>query len=188
MRSAPAEPRALPARRGRRAASSRSTTRHARPRSNRCRCARTTASEDYLYDRRCRRARRCVQMGDDRVPRLGLDAPRRSSSPTAWSSISTPTRGSTSPTCARRRATCATLLQPAGLASFPLVTGGKGVHVVVPLTRTAEWDEVKDFADGFAPKLAEAPSPTASSPPWPRPSARAASSSTGCATSAAPPR
>ncbi|MET0365485.1 MAG: DNA ligase D, partial [Sphingobium sp.] len=43
-----------------------------------------------------------------------------------------------------------------GLATFPMVTGGKGVHVIAPLTPTAEWPQVKDFAHRFAIALAQA--------------------------------
>ena len=43
-----------------------------------------------------------------------------------------------------------------GLVSFALLSGGKGVHVVVPLTPKAEWPAVKDFADRFARALGEA--------------------------------
>jgi bifunctional non-homologous end joining protein LigD len=43
-----------------------------------------------------------------------------------------------------------------GLTSFPLLSGGKGVHVVVPLTPHAEWPQVKDFAERFARALAQA--------------------------------
>ncbi|WP_242186814.1 DNA ligase D [Sphingomonas sp. CARO-RG-8B-R24-01] len=43
-----------------------------------------------------------------------------------------------------------------GLVSFALLSGGKGVHVVVPLTPQAEWPAVKDFADRFARALGEA--------------------------------
>lgn len=43
-----------------------------------------------------------------------------------------------------------------GLTSFPLLSGGKGIHVVVPLTPQAGWPAVKDFADRFARALAQA--------------------------------
>ena len=47
-------------------------------------------------------------------------------------------------------------LEEIGLKSLPMVTGGKGVHVVVPLVRRAEWATVKAFAKAFAATLAEA--------------------------------
>ena len=43
-----------------------------------------------------------------------------------------------------------------GLQTFPLLTGGKGLHIVVPLTPKAEWPQVKDFAQRFALALSEA--------------------------------
>ncbi len=49
-----------------------------------------------------------------------------------------------------------TQLAELGLVSFPLLSGGKGIHVVVPLTPDAEWPAVKDFADRFARALAGA--------------------------------
>jgi bifunctional non-homologous end joining protein LigD len=48
------------------------------------------------------------------------------------------------------------LLGQMGLATFPMVTGGKGVHVIAPLTPQSEWPAVKDFAHRFALVLAHA--------------------------------
>lgn len=47
-------------------------------------------------------------------------------------------------------------LADAGLRSFPLVTGGKGLHVVAPLVPGADWDALKAFARGLAETMAEA--------------------------------
>lgn len=47
-------------------------------------------------------------------------------------------------------------LDAVGLESFPLLTGGKGVHVVVPLAPEAEWGAVREFARLFCTALAEA--------------------------------
>ncbi len=41
-----------------------------------------------------------------------------------------------------------------GLTSFPKTTGGKGLHVEVPLVRRHEWDDVKEFARGLAEAMA----------------------------------
>ncbi|UYY56919.1 DNA ligase D [Sphingomonas sp. S2-65] len=43
-----------------------------------------------------------------------------------------------------------------GLTSWPLLSGGKGVHVVVPLVPKADWPEVRSFAERFARALAQA--------------------------------
>ncbi|HTG39391.1 DNA ligase D [Sphingomonas sp.] len=48
------------------------------------------------------------------------------------------------------------VLADMGLTSFAMLSGGKGVHVVVPLRAEAEWPEVKSFADRFARALATA--------------------------------
>ena len=46
-------------------------------------------------------------------------------------------------------------LEKLGLKSFPLATGGKGVHVVVPLARGHSWDEHRNFAEAIARLMAE---------------------------------
>ena len=43
-----------------------------------------------------------------------------------------------------------------GLDSFALLTGGKGVHIVVPLAPVAEWPQVREFAKSFCITLAAA--------------------------------
>jgi bifunctional non-homologous end joining protein LigD len=42
------------------------------------------------------------------------------------------------------------------LQSFPLLTGGKGVHIVVPLQPSDEWATVREFAKSFCAALAQA--------------------------------
>jgi bifunctional non-homologous end joining protein LigD len=42
------------------------------------------------------------------------------------------------------------ILQSAGLESFVMLTGGKGLHVLVPLSGRSGWDEVRDFSRGIA--------------------------------------
>lgn len=43
-----------------------------------------------------------------------------------------------------------------GLTSWPMLSGGKGVHVVVPLIAQADWPAVRSFAERFARALAQA--------------------------------
>lgn len=45
-------------------------------------------------------------------------------------------------------------LSDLGLVSFPMLSGGKGIHVVVPLTPAAEWPTVSDFAQRFSQAIA----------------------------------
>lgn len=47
------------------------------------------------------------------------------------------------------------ILKALGLTTFPMLTGGKGVHVIAPLTPQAEWPEVKAFASGLAQAVAQ---------------------------------
>ena len=48
------------------------------------------------------------------------------------------------------------LLADLGLETFPLLSGGKGIHVVAPLDQSAQWPEVKSFAERFSRAIAEA--------------------------------
>lgn len=47
-----------------------------------------------------------------------------------------------------------TFLEELGLRSFVKTTGGKGLHVVAPLRRRHDWDQVKAFAGAVARSLA----------------------------------
>ncbi|MEN5258436.1 DNA ligase D [Pseudomonas protegens] len=47
-----------------------------------------------------------------------------------------------------------TLLDELGLKVFLKTSGGKGMHLVVPLTRRAGWDEVKDFSHALVKHMA----------------------------------
>ena len=45
-------------------------------------------------------------------------------------------------------------LKSLGLTSFPMITGGKGIHVVIPLTPHHGWEDIKAFAEAIARTLA----------------------------------
>ena len=47
------------------------------------------------------------------------------------------------------------ILKSMGLDTFPMLTGGKGVHVIAPLVPRAEWGEVKDFARRLSQAVAQ---------------------------------
>jgi bifunctional non-homologous end joining protein LigD len=47
-------------------------------------------------------------------------------------------------------------LDQIGLSAWPLLTGGKGMHVVIPLQPAAEWNAVRRFAKDFCTTFAEA--------------------------------
>ena len=48
------------------------------------------------------------------------------------------------------------LLADLGLETFPLLSGGKGIHVVAPLDASRDWPAVKSFAERFSRAIAEA--------------------------------
>jgi bifunctional non-homologous end joining protein LigD len=47
------------------------------------------------------------------------------------------------------------LLADLGLETFPLLSGGKGIHVVAPLDQSRDWVAVKSFAERFSRAIAE---------------------------------
>jgi bifunctional non-homologous end joining protein LigD len=48
------------------------------------------------------------------------------------------------------------LLGDLGLETFPMLTGGKGLHVIAPLDQSADWNAVTSFAERFSRAVAEA--------------------------------
>jgi bifunctional non-homologous end joining protein LigD len=46
-------------------------------------------------------------------------------------------------------------LEALELASYPLVSGGKGIHVIAPIRPNLEWPDIKAFCKGLAQRLAE---------------------------------
>ncbi|WP_395603191.1 DNA ligase D [Pseudomonas sp. B21128] len=48
-----------------------------------------------------------------------------------------------------------TVLDELGLKAFLKTSGGKGIHLVVPLTRKLDWDEVKDFSHAIVSHMAK---------------------------------
>jgi bifunctional non-homologous end joining protein LigD len=48
------------------------------------------------------------------------------------------------------------LLADLGLETFPLLSGGKGIHVVAPLDQSRDWPAVKSLAERFSRAIAEA--------------------------------
>ena len=47
------------------------------------------------------------------------------------------------------------VLDALGLVSFPLLTGGKGIHVVVPIKRRHQWPVIKAFTLALAQRIAD---------------------------------
>lgn len=48
------------------------------------------------------------------------------------------------------------LLEDLGLTSFLKTTGGKGLHIVVPIQRRTDWDDAKQFCEGVAASIVAA--------------------------------
>jgi bifunctional non-homologous end joining protein LigD len=46
-------------------------------------------------------------------------------------------------------------LEAIGIPSFPMLTGGRGIHVVVPLKRLYDYEDVADWTSEFARQLSE---------------------------------
>ncbi|MBI1402497.1 MAG: DNA ligase D [Porphyrobacter sp.] len=109
--------------------------------------------EDYLFVRDAAGILQCVQMGTIEfhgwcARAADVEAPER------MVFDLDPDEDLDFAVIARAAADIRARLADLGLASFAMLSGGKGVHVVVPLTPGHAWEEHKDFARRFAEALA----------------------------------
>ena len=108
--------------------------------------------EDYLYIENARGIMQCVQMGTIEFHGWGsrtddVEAPDR------MVFDLDPDEGLDFEDVKKAARDIRDRLADLGLTSFAMVTGGKGVHVVVPLLPGHSWESHKDFARRFAEAL-----------------------------------
>ena len=158
------------------------------PTSIRSRCAEATATDEYLYVDDVDGAARPGADEHARVPSVGRARGRHRAS---RSPGLRPRPGRGHRAGASVKAGRARHARPPGrnsdLRSWVRLSGGKGLHVVVPVRAEADWDEVKAFCEAFADAMVAHAPAALRRHGVARRSAKAASSSTGCATRAAPP-
>jgi bifunctional non-homologous end joining protein LigD len=112
-------------------------------------------SEDYLVVNTPEALLTCVQMGT--IELHGWGAPARDvEHPDRMVFDLDPEEGLDFAEVRRAALQLRDLLGEMGLVSFAMASGGKGVHVVVPLDGKADWPAVKDFASRFSRAVAEA--------------------------------
>jgi bifunctional non-homologous end joining protein LigD len=112
-------------------------------------------NEDYLYVRDIDGLIACVQMGTIEFHGWGsrvADVER----PDRMIFDLDPDEGLDFADVRRAAADIHQMLEDVGLVSFAMLSGGKGVHVIVPLKPDAQWPQVKDFASRFSTALAQA--------------------------------
>ncbi|QWC57318.1 DNA ligase D [Erythrobacter sp. 3-20A1M] len=112
-------------------------------------------SEDYLYVEDARGLLQCVQMGTIEFHGWGA----RSSAvekPDRMIFDLDPDEGLDFEEVKRAARDIRDRLAEIGLTSFAMLSGGKGVHVIVPLATGHSWAEHKDFSKRFAEALSMA--------------------------------
>ena len=111
--------------------------------------------EDYLYFDDIRGLLACVQMGTIEFHGWGSKVDKVEYPDRLVFDLD-PDEGLNFGNVKNAAVTIRELLRGLGLESFPLLTGGKGIHVVVPLDASADWPTVKSFAERFSRAIAEA--------------------------------
>lgn len=113
------------------------------------------ATEDYLYVDSAAGLLTCVQMGTIEFHGWGSRVPEIEKPDRVVFDLD-PDEDLGFDTVRKAALDLKRYLSDLGLVTFPMLSGGKGVHVIVPLTPAAEWPAVKDFAHRFARALGEA--------------------------------
>ncbi|MCC6927605.1 MAG: DNA ligase D [Gemmatimonadaceae bacterium] len=115
--------------------------------------ARNGSTEDYLALPNARALEACAQLSVVELHLSGarIDAPER---PDRLVFDLDPDEGLPFAHVRRAALDIKSLLDSANLPSFAMLTGGKGIHVVLNLRRRHGWDELKDFATAFATQVA----------------------------------
>lgn len=109
-------------------------------------------AEDYLYLSDAEGLVACVQMGT--IEFHGWESRTDNvEQPDRMIFDLDPDEGLDFKECVRAAQDIRAHLSDIGLVSFAMLSGGKGVHVVVPLKRGHDWDTHKDFARRFAEAL-----------------------------------
>lgn len=111
--------------------------------------------EDYLYFDDVRGLLACVQMGTIEFHGWGSKV-QKVEYPDRLVFDLDPDVGLDFTRVKEAAVTLRQLLEGLGLKSWPLLSGGKGIHVVVPLDASKDWDTVKDFAERFSRAISEA--------------------------------
>ena len=111
--------------------------------------------QDYLYVQDARGILACVQMGTIEFHGWGSKA-KRLEFPDRLVFDLDPDEGLDFKKVKSAAERLRDLLADLGLVTFPMLTGGKGIHVVAPLDAKAAWPAVKSFAERFSRAIAEA--------------------------------
>ncbi|MCX7284911.1 MAG: DNA ligase D, partial [Novosphingobium sp.] len=112
-------------------------------------------SEDYLYVADGQGLQQCVQMGTIEFHSWGARADAVEQ-PDRMIFDLDPDEGLDFEAVKTAARDIRDRLSDLGLVSFAMLSGGKGVHVLVPLAPGHSWDEHKDFSRRFAEALSQA--------------------------------
>ncbi|MDV3258557.1 MAG: DNA ligase D [Sphingomonas sp.] len=111
--------------------------------------------QDYLYVKDARGVLACVQMGTIEFHGWGSRT-RKLEYPDRLVFDLDPDEGLEFEKVKEAAVRLRALLADLGLVTFPMLTGGKGIHVIAPLDAKTDWPKVKSFAERFSRAIAEA--------------------------------